>query len=91
MNTQSPTVNHHFLLTVAEVARECRVCPRTVRRWYTGPDAILTPIKLSRTVRFKKSDVDKLLGRTESEFSNNPAGLSAFNAQHSQQEQHSGV
>ena len=69
-STGTSPASNHPLMTVREAANEARVCDKTIRRWYTGPDALLKPIKVSRTVRLRRTDVYKLLGRTETELAN---------------------
>ena len=50
------------LLTVPDVARECQVSVRTVRRWITDGD--LTAVRLGRIVRVRRADLDSFIRRS---------------------------
>jgi len=52
------------LLTAAEVARQFRVSPGTPSRWRKS--GALPGIKVGRTIRFRRSDVEELLNPAKS-------------------------
>lgn len=49
------------LLAVCDVAKQCQVAERTVRRWIS--DKKLRAVKLGHLVRVWQSDLDKFTGR----------------------------
>jgi len=53
-------VSEHTLLTVAEVAVYLRVAQQTVRKWLA--EGSLPVIRLGRSVRIRRSDVETFLG-----------------------------
>lgn len=56
--------NNHELLTVAEVADYLRVAEQTVRKWLVN--GYLPGIRIGRSVRIKRVDVEQLLDTRES-------------------------
>lgn len=55
-----PTDDASDLLTTQEVAALCRVAPSTVARW--AKSGVLPGITIGpRTLRFRRSDVDRLV------------------------------
>ena len=51
------------LLTIDEIARQCRVSVRTVRRWIAAGE--LPVVRLGRSVRVRKSALVMFLRRAE--------------------------
>ena len=47
------------LFTVADIATQCQVSERTIRRWITDGD--LKVVRLGRLVRIRRSDFNKFL------------------------------
>ena len=47
------------LLTAAEVSARFRVSPSTVYRW--GREQIVSSVKVGNTIRFRRSDVERLI------------------------------
>ncbi len=52
------------LLNWREVASALRISPHTVRRWASGPNPRLRPIKLGRLTRFHPDEVSALIERS---------------------------
>jgi hypothetical protein len=56
-----PAPSPRPLLTTAEAAALCRVCPRTIRNWRA--QGLLNPVRITRrTVFYRLQDVHQLLG-----------------------------
>lgn len=61
MPPRGTTRARRAMLTISDVAEECAVDPRTVRRWIASGQLRATRLG-RRTVRIDPADVDSMLG-----------------------------
>lgn len=75
MKTTSPQQVIEPLLTVGDVSSVFAIHPRTVRNW--AAEGILSPVRVGRTVRFRREDVQALIDSRDASMAAHPRNGSA--------------